>query len=173
MSMTNARSRCETAVGYTFRDPQLLQCALTHSSVAETRAASNERLEFLGDAVLGLVVCDYLYTHYPTFLEGDLTKVKSSVVSRRTCAVVADALGLPGLLDIGKGMINGARLPESLAAASLEAVIAALYLDGGLEAARRFVLTHMEDHIRRAVASEHQENYKSKLQQHAQKDLTA
>lgn len=173
MSASSVRGRCEAAVGHTFRDPQILHCALTHSSVAESRAASNERLEFLGDAVLGLVVCDYLYANYPTFLEGDLTKVKSAVVSRRTCAEVADALGLPGLLDIGKGMITGSRLPESLAAAVLESIIAALYLDGGFEVARKFVLRHMEDHIRRAVASEHQENYKSKLQQHAQKDLTA
>ncbi len=173
MSATSAYGRCEAAIGHTFRDPHLLHRALTHSSVAENRAESNERLEFLGDAVLGLVVCDYLFTNYPTFLEGDLTKVKSAVVSRRTCAEVADALGLPGLLTIGKGMINGARLPESLAAAVLEAIIAALYLDGGLEAARRFVLTHMEEHIRRSVASEHQENFKSKLQQHAQKDLSA
>jgi ribonuclease-3 len=169
----DALGRCEAVLGHTFRDPLVLKCALTHSSVAESRAASNERLEFLGDAVLGVVVCDYLYTHYPTFLEGDLTKVKSAVVSRRTCAEVAAALGLPALLDIGKGMTNGARLPESLAAAALEAVIAALYLDGGLDVARAFVLRHMEEHIRRAVASEHQENYKSKLQQYAQKDLAA
>jgi len=173
MSATSAYGRCEAAIGHTFRDPELLHRALTHSSVAENRAESNERLEFLGDAVLGLVVCDYLFTNYPTFLEGDLTKVKSAVVSRRTCAEVADALGLPGLLTIGKGMINGARLPESLAAAVLEAIIAAVYLDGGLEPARAFVLRHMEQFIRRSVASEHQENFKSKLQQHAQKDLTA
>jgi len=173
MSVANALGRCEAVIGHTFRDQQLLKCALTHSSVAESRAESNERLEFLGDAVLGLIVCDYLYTHYPAFLEGDLTKVKSAVVSRRTCAEVAAALGLPGLLNIGKGMISNSRLPESLAAAALEAIIAALFLDGGLDAAQTFVLKHMESHIRRAVASEHQENYKSKLQQHAQKDLTA
>src|SRR5204862_8276574 len=77
---------CQQGIGYKFRQPEFLRAALTHASGANTRLASNERLEFLGDSVLGLVACEYLYQHFPEFQEGDMTKVKSVVVSRRTCA---------------------------------------------------------------------------------------
>ena len=77
---------CQEVIGYHFRQPELLRAALTHTSGAETRGASNERLEFLGDAVLGLVTCEQLFLRFPDYQEGDLTKVKSVVVSRRTCA---------------------------------------------------------------------------------------
>src|SRR5437879_4738206 len=76
---------CQQAIGYKFRQPEFLRAALTHASGANTRLASNERLEFLGDSVLGLVTCEYLYHHFPEFQEGDMTKVKSVVVSRRAC----------------------------------------------------------------------------------------
>src|SRR5688572_32541128 len=78
--------QCQTAIGYRFRKPELLRAALTHTSGANTRAASNERLEFLGDSVLGLVTCEQLFARFPDYQEGDLTKVKSVVVSRKTCA---------------------------------------------------------------------------------------
>ena len=77
---------CEDVIGYRFRDPTLLREALTHASGANHRLASNERMEFLGDAILGAVVCDMLYRSFPDYLEGDLTGIKSIVVSRRTCA---------------------------------------------------------------------------------------
>src|SRR6516162_604869 len=77
---------CQDAIGYRFRNPSLLRAALTHTSGANTRLASNERMEFLGDAVLGLVCCEQLYKRFPEYQEGDLTKIKSAVVSRRTCA---------------------------------------------------------------------------------------
>jgi ribonuclease-3 len=165
--------RCQAAVGHRFDDPELLRLALTHASVSDSRTASNERLEFLGDVVLALVVCEYLFQNYPNFLEGELTRIKSAVVSRRTCALVADDLGLTSMLYLGKGMSTQEGLPESLGAAVLEAVIAAIYLDAGLETARSFVVKHMKPYILRAVQSEHQENYKSQLQQHAQRELTA
>ncbi|MCK6455711.1 MAG: ribonuclease III [Phycisphaerae bacterium] len=166
--------RCEAAVDHRFANRDLLRQALTHASVAESRVASNERLEFLGDAVLGVVVCEYLHANYPGYLEGDLTKIKSAVVSRKTCAEMAGALGLPGMLYLGKGMSsNGNGLPESLAAAAFEAIVAAIYLDAGLEATKRFILRHIVPHIERAVASAHQRNYKSQLQQMAQRGLTA
>src|SRR5882724_1282919 len=85
---------CQKAIGYQFRQPDLLRAALTHTSGADTRLASNERLEFLGDAVLGLVVCEQLYLLFPEYQEGDLTKVKSAVVSRRTCARISKFLNL-------------------------------------------------------------------------------
>src|SRR5271165_4757902 len=85
---------CQNTIGYQFRQPELLRAALTHTSGADTRLGSNERLEFLGDAVLGLVCCEQLYLLFPDYQEGDLTKVKSAVVSRRTCARISRQLNL-------------------------------------------------------------------------------
>src|SRR3954463_11264459 len=87
-----ALEKCQQAIGYRFRQPELLRGALTHASGANTRLASNERMEFLGDAVLGLITCEQLYLRFPEYQEGDLTKVKSAVVSRRTCAQFAKEL---------------------------------------------------------------------------------
>src|SRR5213080_5382746 len=95
---------CQSAIGYRFRQPELLRAALTHTSGANTRLASNERMEFLGDAVLGLVCCEQLYIRFPEYQEGDMTKVKSAVVSRRTCARISKALNLGDFLFMGRGM---------------------------------------------------------------------
>src|ERR1700675_635716 len=95
---------CQKSIDYRFRQPELLRAALTHTSGADTRLASNERLEFLGDAVLGLVTCEQLYLLFPDFEEGDLTKVKSAVVSRRTCARISRQLNLDEFLFMGKGI---------------------------------------------------------------------
>ena len=159
---------CQERIGYAFEDVALLEAAMTHSSAARHRSDSNERMEFLGDAILGMVVCQELFERFPDAQEGDLTKIKSAVVSRRVCADVALALKLPDSLIVGMGMESGDNLPRSLAAGVLEAVIAAIHLDGGVEAARTFILTHMSDEIRRAAESEHRFNYKSQLQQLAQ-----
>src|SRR4051812_47004684 len=167
-------ARCQCMLDYTFRDHNLLKEALTHASIADDRRLSNERLEFLGDSVLGLVVCHRLFDLYPEYLEGDLTKLKSAVVSRNTCAEVANAMGLTELIFVGKGMTGRtgvAQRPSSLAAGALESIIAAIYIDGGLEAARTFILKHMEEHISLFAATTHQQNYKSLLQQHAQQVL--
>ena len=160
-------------LGHRFRDLDLLKSSLTHASIAENRLASNERLEFLGDAVLGLVICEELYTRFPQYLEGELTRIKSVVVSRETCAQVADRLGLVQHLSLGKGITEAASLPASLAACAYESITGAVYLDGGLEPARRFILAHMGEEIDRVFAGEHRLNYKSLLQQHAQRDLGA
>jgi len=160
--------------GYHFKDLDLLWSAFTHASCVDHRINSNERLEFLGDAVLAMVVCEDIFQRYPQYLEGQLTKIKSAVVSRRTCAHIARAIGLVDLLQVGKGMCGQEPLPSSLAAAVLESVIAAIYLDSGdMETVRRFILQHFEPHIERAAASEHQRNYKSQLQQHAQQCMMA
>src|SRR6266705_388227 len=95
---------CQKAVGYQFRQPDMLRAALTHTSGADTRLASNERLEFLGDSVLGLICCEQLYLRFPDYQEGDLTKVKSAVLSRRTCARISRLLNLGDFLFMGKGM---------------------------------------------------------------------
>jgi len=160
-------------IDYRFNDLGLLSAALTHASVADDRLASNERLEFLGDAVLGLVICQELFSRFPDFLEGDLTRIKSVVVSRETCARVADRLDLAEHLNLGKGIIEAPHMPASLTACGYEAVVGAIYLDGGLEPARRFILAHMDEEIERVMAGEHRLNYKSLLQQHAQHDLGA
>src|ERR1051325_5627207 len=120
------RARAESIVGHTFSDPSLLELALKHASTADSPLASNERLEFLGDAVLGLVVCDLVFRRYPALREGEMTKIKSHVVSRETCAAIAKQLSLDQLLILGKGMQTGAALPPSLPAAALEAVIGAV-----------------------------------------------
>jgi ribonuclease-3 len=132
---------------------------------------SNERLEFLGDAVLGLVICEALYERFPEYLEGDLTKIKSVLVSRRTCAKVIKKLGLQEFLEVGKGMNGSRAITGSLSAALLEALVAAVYQDGGLAAAKEFVLRGFNSMIEQADAKQSHGNYKSLLQQHSQQRL--
>ena len=135
---------CEDVLGYTFNDPQHLDNALIHASGADNRLESNERLEFLGDAILGLVVCDLLFHRFPDFLEGELTRIKSVVVSRRTCAEISQRLGLDRFVHLGKGMTVQATVPSSVMADLFESLIAAIYLDGGLDPARAFILQHVD-----------------------------
>jgi ribonuclease-3 len=166
-------TQCESVLGYRFTNHALLKEALTHASIADDRRLSNERLEFLGDSVLGLVVCHRLYDLFPGYLEGDLTKLKSAVVSRNTCAAVANAIGLTDLIFVGKGMTGRAERPSSLAAGVLESIIAAIYIDGGFEKAGEFILRQMDPYISQYAATTHQQNFKSLLQQHAQKGLNS
>jgi ribonuclease III len=133
--------RLERRVGYVFQDKGLLRSSLTHASGASHRLRSNERLEFLGDAILGAVVCEILFRQYPEHLEGDLTKIKSVVVSRQTCAKISEALGLEKFLLLGKGMTTSPNVPPSLLADVFESLIAAMYLDGGDAPARAFIET--------------------------------
>jgi len=173
LSHSDSFEAVQIILEYRFKDPGLLESALTHASVAPHRLASNERLEFLGDAILGLVICEALYARFPEFLEGELTRFKSVVVSRETCARVAERLDFVEHLSLGKGIMESPNLPASLAACAYEAIIGAMYLDGGLEGTRRFILAHMNEEIDRVMAGEHQLNYKSLLQQHAQHDIGA
>lgn len=163
--------RCERRIGYKFQDQTLLQSALTHASGANHRLASNERLEFLGDAILGFVVCQALFQRYPNYLEGDLTKIKSVVVSRQTCAKVSEAIGLQDCLIVGKGMAGANAVPPSLLADVFEALLAAIFLDGGDESARRFIHQYIEPEIDLAATGELGGNYKSLLQQLAQREF--
>jgi len=164
-------TRCERRVGYVFRHKSMLRAALTHASGAEHRLASNERLEFLGDAILGFVVCEMLFQQFPQYLEGELTKVKSVVVSRQTCAKISEALGLQEFLILGKGMTTTPTVPPSVLADVFESLIAAIYLDGGTEAARQFINTYIGPEIELAAAGELGGNYKSLLQQFAQREF--
>src|SRR2546423_5010295 len=95
---------CQNGIGYRFQRLELLRAALTHTSGADTRADSNERMEFLGDSVLGLICCDQIYRRFPDYQEGDLTKIKSAVVSRRDCARMSPVLDLGDFLFLRKGM---------------------------------------------------------------------
>ncbi|NQU74766.1 MAG: ribonuclease III [Planctomycetes bacterium] len=159
---------CQNLLAYKFKDIELLRQALIHASLAATRLKSNERMEFLGDAVLGLVICEKLYKDHNRYLEGRLTKIKSVVVSRHMCSEVTDELGLSEMLQVGKGF-DFKELPESITAGVLESVIGAIYLDGGLEPAREFILKHMDSKIETVLADQHELNYKSILQQYAQR----
>lgn len=165
------RADIERVLGHSFRDEGLLRLALRHASVSDSRLDSNERMEFLGDAILGMIVCERIYQRYPSSLEGEMTKIKSLAVSRKTCARLARSLGLEQYISVGKGMLTQSRLPSSLAAAVLESLVAAVYLDGGMEAVRRFIEPAIDPLIEEAERSGHQHNFKSVLQQHAQQAL--
>ena len=164
---------CQTILDYQFRDPDLLQSALTHASGASHRLASNERLEFLGDAVLGLSVCQWLFEMYPQYDEGDLTKIKSAIVSRRSCGKIACEIGLDRCLIVGKGVAKNRSFPKSLVSDVFESVIAALYLDGGIEAFRPRLRRWLAEDIETIVVGQGAGNFKSTLQQIAQRDLGA
>lgn len=163
---------CQKAIDYRFKQPDLLRGALTHASGANTRLASNERMEFLGDSILGLVTCEQLYLRFPDYQEGDLTKIKSVVVSRRTCARFAKALNLGDYLILGRGMHSStATVPSNMLADVYESLVAAVYLDGGLEEARKFILRHLGPEIEEVAEGAHGGNFKSLLQQVAQREF--
>ena len=161
----------ERITGYKFSNRNLLSKAFAHSSAVDDRLFSNERLEFLGDSVLAAVICRALFEQFPGYMEGDLTKIKSMLVSRRTCARVTKRLGLHEFLKIGKGMADNRALTNSLAASLLEAVIAAIYIDGGFDAAGSFILRTFAPEIDRTDAEQSHGNFKSLLQQYAQQQL--
>jgi ribonuclease-3 len=168
-----ASQQVEQIIGYEFSNAGLLAKALTHSSAADDRLFSNERLEFLGDAILSTAICQTLFQRFPGCLEGELTKMKSMLVSRGTCARVARQLGLHKFLKVGKGMTSSRALSGSLAAGLLEAIIAAIYLDSGFDAARSFILRIFAPLIEQADAQQAHGNYKSVLQQYAQEQFNA
>jgi ribonuclease III len=172
-SLASLLARCERRIGYVFTSKDQLREALTHASGAVHRLASNERMEFLGDAILGKVVCKHLFLQYPQYLEGDLTKIKSIVVSRQTCAKISQRLRLQEFLIVGKGMASCPTTPQSLMADVFESLIAAIELDGGPEEAERFIHRHVIPEIELAVAGEIEGNFKSLLQQYAQRALGA
>jgi len=161
---------CQEKIGYRFQNLELLTDSLKHASGVSHRLASNERMEFLGDAILGMVVCEQLYLQYPEYLEGEMTKVKSVVVSRDTCARISEALGLHEYLVLGKGMAADPEIPRSVIAAALESLIAAIYLDGGIDPAKDFILRCVAEEVEQTVSGEFGCNYKSQLQQFAQRE---
>lgn len=134
----------ENAIGYRFKNITLLQNALAHSSYANERwhdsLKSNERLEFLGDSILGMVVAEYLYRNFPDRPEGDLTRMRADMVCERSLAMIAERIDLGKHLLLGNGEeSSGGRTRDSILADAVESVIAACFLDGGMEPARKFI----------------------------------
>ena len=158
----------ETAIGYRFHNITFLQNALAHSSYANERwhnsLMSNERLEFLGDSILGMVVADYLYRSFPNRPEGELTRMRADMVCERSLALVAGQIGLGKHLLLGKGEEQGGgRSRDSILADAVESVIAACYLDGGMEAAQQFIQRFVLSDV--PVAKLHNADYKTTLQE--------
>ena len=158
----------EAVIGYHFHNISLLQNALTHSSYANERwhnsLLSNERLEFLGDSVLGMLVADFLYSTFPDRPEGELTRMRADMVCEHTLALVANRIHLGQHLQLGHGEERlGGRSRESILADATESVIAACFLDGGLEAAARFVKRFILVEV--PVSRPHNMDYKTALQE--------
>jgi ribonuclease-3 len=157
-------------LGVSFKDQSLLEQALVHSSYVNenlgSALTSNERLEFLGDAVLGSVIAEKLYHDLPSFTEGEMTKLRATLVCRDTLAQAARAIGLGGYLYLGKGeeTSGGRHKPVNLAGA-LEAMIAAIYLDQGAATAKDFILRLFNKELQKVVSQGAEVNYKSQLQE--------
>ncbi len=161
----------EQAIGYRFGNISLLENALTHSSYANERwhnsLKSNERLEFLGDSILGMIVADHLYRNFPDRPEGELTRMRADMVCEQSLAVIANRIDLGKHLMLGHGEEQGGgRSRSSILADAVESVIAACYLDGGYEAALGFVKTFVLSDI--PVVKYHNTDYKTVLQERVQ-----
>ena len=163
-----AAADLERRLGLTFKDPSLLELALTHRSYAYEHdvTETNERLEFLGDAILNLCVTDLLYARFPTYLEGDLAKLRASLVSEPALATVAGELNLGESIRLGRGESqSGGRGKPSIKADALEAVLGAVYLDGGITSIRRLVKRLFGSRIEDAVGKEIPKDAKTRLQE--------
>jgi ribonuclease-3 len=162
------RRELERRLGLSFRRPRLLTDALVHRSYRPEgdQSRSNERLEFLGDAVLGQIVAEHLYQTYPEWTEGDLTKLKAAVVSEVTLSEAARRVGLGDFLVMARGEEqSGGRERPSLLSDALEAIIGAVYLDRGLRAARGVVLRLLSEPMRALEQDEQRRDYKTLLQE--------
>ncbi|MBR0348483.1 MAG: ribonuclease III [Clostridia bacterium] len=169
--MKNNIKELQEKLGYTFNDEAILIRALSHSSyVNENHSAgdSNERLEFLGDSVLGLITAENFFKNYTKLPEGELTKLRAATVCEKSLAGFARQLELGKYLLLGKGeILTGGRERPSIQADAFEAIIAAIYLDGGMEAARNFVLKYIEEAIRQQQSIR---DYKTMLQEVVQRN---
>lgn len=161
----------ENIIGYTFKDKTLLQTALTHSSYAnelQGKEAFNERLEFLGDSVLGMITAEHLFNNHPELPEGQLTKIRAALVCEKSLHKFANSIRLGEFIRLGKGEINtGGRERPSILADAFESVIAAIFLDAGFEEAKKFVLRFISN---ASVEDIPISDYKSALQEITQKN---
>lgn len=164
----------EAQIGYRFKDKSLIELAFIHRSFTNENRdvvdGHNERLEFLGDAILGLIVSDYLYTHLPDRPEGELSYLRSRLVEAPACTLYLQKIDLEQFLRVGKGeAMNEGKGRGTILADLFEAVIGALYLDGGIEVARTFFFDHFEGEVEEIIAKPHR-NWKAELQDYCQKD---
>ncbi len=160
----------ETKIGYKFKKKSLIKEALTHKSFAKEKPENseffNERLEFLGDAVLELIICDYIFSDYPQYTEAELSKIKAYAVQEATLADVALRLGIGSHLHLGKGEeASGGRKKPSLLANAFEAILAAIYLDGGLKKAKDFTLRDLESKIKTLIKKDLLFDFKTRFQE--------
>ncbi len=163
----------EKKTGYAFKDTALLRQALTHSSFKyEKGGKDNERLEFVGDAVLGMLVSEHLLLTFPNFTEGELSKIKSVAVSKTTLAKKAKELEVGQFLLLGKGEESSrSRGKVSILADTFESLAGAIYLDGGLDACRDFCIKHLKEEIEKITLNNQGKDYKSLLQEYVQANI--
>lgn len=161
------RLKLEGLLGHSFKDPLLLKIAITHASLRKVEGACNERLEFLGDAVLGLAITQLIYRKYPSADEGELTRLKSSLVSRRTLAIVVRELKLQSALQLGPGVPDA--VSDALLANLFESLVGAFYLDAGLRKTRSWLEGLFRGRVTIVELNRHERDHKSILQQLAQK----
>ncbi|MBI5056581.1 MAG: ribonuclease III [Nitrospirae bacterium] len=163
----------EKAIGYKFRKKSLLKESLTHKSYAHEQQKNhpsfNERMEFLGDAVLELIISEYIYTTYPEYTEADLSRIKAYAVQEATLAEVSIAINIGEYLSLGRGEeMTGGRKKASLLADAFEAVLAAIYLDSSYKKAKEFVLKHLAHKIEELTVTNFIFDFKTKLQEVSQ-----
>ena len=165
-------SKLEKEIGYEFKNKQLLETALTHTSYAyEKKKQSNEKLEFLGDSILEFVSSEYIYHKYPNLKEGEMTKVRASVVCEKSLYEIAKMHNFSDFLYLGKSeRISQKEVRPAIMADSVEAVIAAIFLDGGLEPAKKFIIKNLAKPIESATKHIGQKDYKTVLQEILQKN---
>jgi len=164
--------KVEEKIGYIFKRPAYLKEALTHSSYAnEHKIPSNERLEFLGDSVLSIIMSDKLFRDLPDVDEGTLTKIRASIVCEETLAELAAGIGLGKMLYLGNGENqSGGRMRPSITSDAFEALLGAIYLDSGMDAARRWLLNIADNAIKKAIKSRDLRDYKTHLQEYVQRE---
>lgn len=170
MSPDTKIKRAEDFLGVTFRDKDLLKTALTHRSFAYEASDQvlqiNEKLEFLGDAVLGFIITDFIFRRYPRFSEGDLAKLRANLVNAEVLAAMAQGIGLGECVLLGRGAeLTGGRERISILSDCLEAVLGAIYLDQGIEAAREFILNRFKDLIMETARASELADFKTNLQE--------
>lgn len=160
----------EQKIKYQFKDKEVLKKALTHTSYAyERNVESNEKLEFLGDSILEFVSSEYLYLKFPKLKEGEMTKVRATVVCENSLYKIAKKLGFGKFLYLGKSeLATGGNDRPAILADSVEAVIAAIFLDGGLESAQKFIIENLSEEIEVASKNVGQKDYKTVLQEKLQ-----
>ena len=161
----------EENIGYTFKNKDLLKKALTHTSYAyEHKLESNEKLEFLGDSILEFITSKYLYFHYPNLKEGEMTKVRATVVCEKSLYKIAKLHNFSDFLYLGKSeIVTGGKNRPAILADSVEAIIAAIYLDVGLEPAEKFIISNLSEEIELATKHVGDKDYKTVLQEKLQK----